>query len=133
MTDKLKDLRIEQGQKQRSQSSMWAVFVGVTLIIVAAVFLAWPRASDSERTVKKENDAAPDSISTNVAGPVSRPAAGAPDGVVLTVSGYIVNRARIEISPRFLSAVRQAWSRRIPDVDGLQQVGEEGIAEEEMW
>lgn len=104
-TEKLKALAIAPEAKRRSQRSLWAIFVVIALATGAAVWLAWPRASDRTRVFGRAaaagvlgqaraattNDLVAETQSTNV---------------VLTVSGYVINRARIEISPRFPGVVQ---------------------------
>src|SRR5262249_30547779 len=68
-----------------------------------------PRVSDKDRKIAGTTGAVP-AHPPAAAAPFqntnSAPAAQAGDRVVLTVSGYIVNRERIEISPRFLGVVK---------------------------
>ncbi|MGN6553486.1 MAG: efflux RND transporter periplasmic adaptor subunit [Verrucomicrobiota bacterium] len=102
MSDKLNNLHIDPEQKRRPQRSLWAIFVGVILLTALAIFYAWPRAKDKMRVVD-HGIKPPSAISgTNSSGTNS--AAGGE--VELTVSGYIINRARIELSPRFLGVVQ---------------------------
>jgi HlyD family secretion protein len=105
-TDKLKDLQIQPQQRQRTQKTFWSIVVTVIVVALAALFFARPWAKDSRATAKAE--AIDKSVSTN------SPAATAPaipastadsDAHLLTVNGYIINRERIEISPRFLGVV----------------------------
>ena len=124
-SDKLNELRIKAEAKQRSRISPWLIFLGVTALTLVAVFFAWPRATDNIRLVgKKETPAAtagsspgstagekPGSKNPISSGSNSSPAtashsAGKSGDAVLTVSGYIVNRERIALSPRFLGVVK---------------------------
>jgi RND family efflux transporter MFP subunit len=81
-----------------------AIFLFVGLVTVATLVLAWPRASDKIRRLG--------GISTNTLPAVAlsdtniAAASRTDDSTVLTVSGYIINRERIEISPRFLGVVK---------------------------
>lgn len=107
-TDKLKSLQIERGQKQRPTGVLWTIVIVVVLVTLAAVYLARTKGGDGTRTVKAgakgetvstppvAND--PIATSTNVPAP-------APSDSTLTVSGYIINRERIELSPRFMGVV----------------------------
>jgi RND family efflux transporter MFP subunit len=121
--DKLQSLRIPTEAKTRSQNSVWIIFVVVFAIAAGAVFLAWPRESDKVRTVGKKPApaknasseslpaAASSTTSTSGGSESTRPAASAtpapkPGASILTVSGYIINRERIELSPRFMGMVR---------------------------
>ena len=89
--------------------------LAVLLVRFAAVAFIKPWARD-KREISDGSAAAASSISTNAAAilpaadtsaqkPAAVPAAPAGDSV-LTVSGYIINRERIEISPRFLGVVK---------------------------
>ena len=108
--DKLKTLAIAPEQKKRPQRSIRAIFLGVGVITAAAIWLAWPREQDNRRVVKTgvkpPTNSSPvlAASSTKTATPGSSSVVPAGD-VVLTVSGYIINRERIEISPRFLGVV----------------------------
>src|SRR5687767_10464580 len=106
----LKKLSIDRSVKHRSQRPLWTIFLGVIIITGVALFYWWPRATDKIRMVKGKTavaQAPTDSSSsptsdTNVAATAKPPAAsGRVEGSVLTVSGYIINRERIELSPRF--------------------------------
>lgn len=109
-SDKLKSLQIDRTQKARPQGMLWTIFIVVIVITVAAMFFARPKASDSTRQLKdspktsSSNAAAvasvPEPVSTNSAASPSRSSES-----TLTVSGYIINRERIEISPRFMGVV----------------------------
>ena len=105
MTDKLKSLQIDPEQKRRPQGSLWAIFVGVIVIVAFAVYFAWPRASDKQRIVQGTRPAT-NSVHTAEPVNVTNTPTAAPGDVLLTVSGYIINRARIELSPRFLGVVK---------------------------
>jgi len=82
----------------------------VILVTGGALFLAWPRASDKVRIFEREG-AVTTRAETRIAS-ASDTMASAPkdsaiagDDVVLTVSGYIINGTRIELSPRFMGVV----------------------------
>jgi len=120
--EKLQQLRIASDYKRRSGASLWLIIGGVVVVTGLVVYFAVPRASDSIRSGMKSNrnasgkndkaGASPGmgsaSASTGSVGmaaaATSGPARG--EGVVLTVSGYIVNRERIELSPRFIGVVK---------------------------
>ena len=109
--DKLQKLKIDSPSKQRTQRPFWSILIGIALVIAVALYYWWPRETDKIRLVKGKNAAKtseaksvpPDSTRTNIA-PTS-PVPGAVEGSVLTVSGYIINRERIELSPRFMGTV----------------------------
>ncbi len=112
--EKLKALQIDPDQKQRPQGSFWLILLAVLAVVAVSAFFAWPRLKDQQRIkltgVKPPTNAAsPQTVAsrTELAGTPGNPGAStSKDDVVLTVSGYIVNRERIEISPRFLGVVK---------------------------
>src|SRR5439155_19229 len=61
-------------------------------------------ADKDKSTPLRQNSNAPASVTSN--------ATSRPDGAVLTVSGYIVNRERIELSPRFMGVVKWIGVRK---------------------
>jgi HlyD family secretion protein len=106
--DKLKSLQIEHGQKKRPTGVIWLIVVVVVVITLGAIYLARPKEGDGPRMVKSDAKAATASTSGTATLPVAA-STNAPDASskdsVLTVSGYIVNRERIELSPRFMGVV----------------------------
>jgi len=109
-SEKLKQLQIQPEAKRRSNASTWAIFLFVFLATAAAVFFAWPREGDNQRVASGSKDgklttASPDAKKSER--PATQPASSAsPAGSVLTVSGYIIARERIELSPRFMGVVK---------------------------
>ncbi|HKI70549.1 MAG TPA: efflux RND transporter periplasmic adaptor subunit, partial [Verrucomicrobiae bacterium] len=108
--DKLKNLQIQPGQKRRRQRPFWTILIVVATVTFAAVYFAWPRAEDNRRvmnggdSVTLTNSA---SENTGTASATSKNSDSRQNGdVVLTVSGYIINREHIELSPRFLGVVK---------------------------
>jgi len=123
--DKLRSLQIEPEAKGRSQGVLWVIFIAVGLITVFVGYRAWPR-PEGERRLPGATDGKaekPSSSSAALAQPTT-PVSNQPNravatfapaplnGSVLTVSGYIVNRERIEISPRFLGQVKWIGARK---------------------
>jgi RND family efflux transporter MFP subunit len=125
--DKLKQLRIASERKQRPQGGFWILIGVVAAITLVVVYFAIPRASDSVRSGMTSNRDAKDKDKdkskagsaaasasagygagegTNSAAGSSAAASGRIPGSILTASGYIVNRERIEISPRFMGVVK---------------------------
>jgi HlyD family secretion protein len=108
--DQLQKLRIASEQKQRSSSSLWIIVGAVLLLTLVVGYFAIPRASDSERKGLKSGKDAPASIDplaqagVNASPDPTKPGATASDSL-LTASGYIIARERIEISPRFMGVV----------------------------
>jgi HlyD family secretion protein len=113
-SDKIKELHIPQSDKQRPEGSMFAIFLIVILVTGIAVYFAWPRAKDKVRVLTNgETKFAPGAVAnkasasatTAVSSTAMNQAAGSSPDAVLTVSGYIINRERIELSPRYLGTV----------------------------
>lgn len=101
-SQQLEKLRIRSEDKQRKRGTAWLIFGGVILATAIAIYFAWPRSEErrlASATPPASSPAKSTSASTNVL-------SGSATDAVLTVSGYIVNRERIEISPRFLGVVK---------------------------
>ena len=75
--DQLRQLQIPPEAKDRPARSFWTIVFVVALLLGGAVYLAVPRASDSQRVVKAGPSAAPGAGSTNAA-TSPRPAPAAP-------------------------------------------------------
>lgn len=125
---KVSQLRIDPAAKRRSSGTLWLIFLVVFLLAAASVLVWRPWEAETIRVMgadgksksagevvaaKKsaEKSASATVPSTNApsAGGMterSQPRTASADGVVLTVSGYIINRERIELSPRFMGQVR---------------------------
>lgn len=106
-SEHLERLRIRSDAKRRPQRAVWMIFGVVLLLTAGALYLAWPRLQDKFRYVggsPQTNPAAPANLALN--SPSTPPPREATSDSVLTVSGYIVNRERIELSPRFLGVVK---------------------------
>ena len=95
---KLQTIQIPEGRRQRSQGSFGYIILGVILVTAVALYFAKPWASDTRIGAGKT--AQPAAIT-----PASEKPAKAGDAQ-LTVSGYIINRERIEISPRSMNEVK---------------------------
>jgi HlyD family secretion protein len=113
--DRIQELQIDQGARRRSTTGVWLIFLGVLAITGVAIYFAWPRAEDQRRpavgTVPAVEARSDGSVargdSTATASAVSSVSAADRGGnAVLTVTGYIINRERIELSPRFLGVVK---------------------------
>jgi HlyD family secretion protein len=131
--DQLKALEIRRDAKSRPRRQLWTIIVGVTALTGAALFFAWPRVSDKVRIAKVA--AKPLERSNNPAmRPATNPGPAAVDpgaapakaadasGAVLTVSGYIINRERIELSPRFMGLVKWIGVKKGDPVTNTQVV-----------
>jgi HlyD family secretion protein len=100
--EKLKNLQIDPERKHRPKGALRTIFIVVIVATGVALYFAWPRLSDSRRL--KQSGVVPPSATgaaaTNAASGALR------DDVLITVSGYIINRERIELSPRFPGVVK---------------------------
>jgi HlyD family secretion protein len=114
--DPLERLRISSQQKRRRGSSVTWIVVGVLLVVGAAAYFAIPRKGDNLRApvtvATKPGAGKPVSAGSAVSGvagitnaPSSATRTTRVEGSVLTATGYIVARERIEISPRFMGVV----------------------------
>src|SRR6187401_1932638 len=99
--DKLKELQIAPEHKRRPKLSIWIIGLAVCLVTALAIFFALPRGKDQQRVVNPGMKPPTNSGAAQPGNEAKAPA-GSNSNVVLTVSGYIVNHERIEISPRFL-------------------------------
>jgi HlyD family secretion protein len=115
--DKLKALEIRAEAKARPRRQLWTILLGIAAATGLAVYYAWPRATDNQRITKvaaKPVGGGATSVGLIEAASPGRGAnqatasgnRGKPADSVLTVSGYIINRERIELSPRFMGLVK---------------------------
>lgn len=107
-TQKLAEIRIDRSQRQRRQGPFWTILLLVLAITLVAAYFAWPGKSEERRVMdtrsaSERKAATPPPAQANPE-PRATPSGTASD-VVLTVSGYIVNHERIELSPRFQDTV----------------------------
>lgn len=101
----LEKLRIPSAQRKGRGVSALLIYGIVTLALVLGIFFAWPRAADKQRIVKPSEPYEGEKASP-ISAPSTAPAPAAPGEVLLTTSGYIINRERIELSPRFVGIVK---------------------------
>ena len=113
--DVLEKLRIPETERSSRGVPAALIYVAAAVVLAIAAFFAWPRNSDERRIVSQTNPHA----SPSPAAPASKPAAG---DVLLTTSGYIINRERIELSPRFVGTVRWMGVRKGDPVKAGQVV-----------
>lgn len=110
----LSQLQIDPSQKRRPRGSVKTIFIVVILTVAAAAYFAWRRPGSERNGVgTKVESAKPIASTDQVATPkpanaiATTASPASPDSpFVLTVSGYIINRERIEISPRFQGVVK---------------------------
>jgi RND family efflux transporter MFP subunit len=104
--EKLKSLRIEPQFKRRSGRSFVFIILGIVGILGTAAFMTRPWDRESQRIMRAGPvNAAATAETTDTNTPAACNASGCADSAALTVSGYIINAARIQISPRFLGVV----------------------------
>ena len=103
--DDLEKLRIPQSQRSSRGVYTALIYGAVAVVLLIAAWFAWPRASDSKRLVAQTKPHQADAASPAPL-PVPAPSTPAPGATLLTTSGYIINRERIELSPRFVGTVR---------------------------
>jgi len=117
-TSNLSQLQIDPALKRRPRGTVKVIFAVVAAAVIAAVYFAShrpggePRSAGPELPTKAKAESDTLAITHNpatpgpiVAGP--KPASSStPADTLLTVSGYIINRERIEISPRFQGVVK---------------------------
>jgi HlyD family secretion protein len=110
-SEKLRSLQIRPEAKTRPQRTIWIIFVGVILLTSVFVFYAWPKKGDERRLFGADKVTAGSRAGVNAA-PITNSAPSRTNDSVLTVSGYIVTRERIELSPRFLGTVKWIGVRK---------------------
>lgn len=118
-SQQLEKLRIRVESKQRKRGTPWLIFGGVLALTGAAIYFAWPKGEERRlggMASSTNRSAGSLSASTNAM------ASGSASDAVLTVSGYIVNRERIEISPRFLGVVKWIGVKKGDTVTNSQVV-----------
>ena len=105
--DKLKALQIDRGQKQRPTGVIWTIVIVVIVITLGAIYFARPKSGADMRIVKSGAKSTASEVVTNSSANIqtTNVAATTASDSVLVVSGYIINRARIELSPRFMGVV----------------------------
>lgn len=115
-TEQLRALQISPDEKRRPQRAFWSIVLVVAGVLLGTVAFIKPWAKDKREIVDNTTLSATGTVSSNTAAAQvvaetraqksSSSAPTASSDSVLTVSGYIVNRERIEISPRFLGVVK---------------------------
>jgi HlyD family secretion protein len=104
---KLQSIHIPQNQRRRSQGAFWMILFLVIGATGVAFYFANPWKKD-----ERDLEGAPAGKAATASSPAAsaKPAAKGPEAKpgdsVLTVSGYIINRERIEVSPRVMNEVK---------------------------
>jgi RND family efflux transporter MFP subunit len=119
-TEQLRSLRISPEAKRRPQRAYWGILLTVAAVLLGTVAFIQPWAKDKRElaavaaagaetstnaAAQPAKNGSLDPVAPGAAATKAASAAGGGDSV-LTVSGYIVARERIEISPRFLGVVK---------------------------
>ena len=102
---KLQSIQIPEGRRQRSQGAFRFIILGVIIATAIALYFAKPWATDSRTGTGKDAHAETKSAGQLPVAPASSKPAKAGDAL-LTLSGYIINRERIELSPRAMNEVK---------------------------
>lgn len=100
---KLQSIQISDTQRRRSQGAFWWIVLLVIAATGTALYVAKPWAKDSRDLEKPAATASGEPVKI-APQPKVKPVEK-PGDVSLTVSGYIVNRERIEVSPRVMNQV----------------------------
>jgi HlyD family secretion protein len=134
-SEKLSQLSIDPAKKRRSRTLVNVIVGTVILVTVIAILLARPWSEEGQRVFKGQKASKEQPSGGPAAAGASRaaatptqassvaPASGAGvNGPVLTASGYIINRERIELSPRFMGVVKWIGVRKGDSVTNGQVV-----------
>jgi RND family efflux transporter MFP subunit len=100
---KLHTIQIPEGRRKRSQGAFRFIILLVVIATAVALYVAKPWVTDARTGTGKDSEKKP-ATQLPVA-PVPEKPAKAGDAL-LTVSGYIINRERIELSPRTMNEVK---------------------------
>lgn len=103
---KLQNIQISEASRQRSQGPFRFIIVGVVAVTAIALYVAKPWAKDARIGTGKEAEAKPAKAAVPKVSEPSREKPVKAGDSVLTVSGYIINRERIELSPRTMNEVK---------------------------
>jgi HlyD family secretion protein len=106
---------IRSDERKRNVLPTWVIFAAVVLLTTGTIYLAVPRASDRQRimnTTEKPSAAATSAAEAPATEATAARAPGEVPNSILTVSGYIVNRERIELSPRFVGVVKWLGAKK---------------------
>jgi HlyD family secretion protein len=100
-TQRLQQLKIESSSRRRRKGSFRAILIAIILVLLAGGWFAFLKGGDNSRV---RGEAPKTAASTTPA--ETKPEPVRAGDTVFTASGYIINRERIEISPRFIGVVK---------------------------
>jgi len=115
--ERLKRIRIEPDERKPRRSKVAALFLVVGLATLALALLAWPR-KEKVRTIgslpagNRSHSTPAGSTAQPTPAPTPAEAPAAAGQSVLTTSGYLINRERIELSPRMVGIVKWLGVRK---------------------
>jgi HlyD family secretion protein len=109
--DRSKALQLDPRMKKRPGIATTLIFLTVLLIGGGALFMAWPREEDQRRLTGGNSAGGQQTSQGGGTDKAPRKISKAAD-TVLTVSGYIITRERIELSPRFMGVVKWIGVRK---------------------
>lgn len=101
--EQIRKLQIQPEAKSRPRGTLWIIFFAV--IVVGAVAAFFALSQKGERRIFNRGTNVTETAKNNFPSATTNSPSTQSSDAVLTVSGYIVNRERIEISPRFLGVV----------------------------
>jgi HlyD family secretion protein len=99
---KLQSIQIPESRRRRSQGAFWMILLLVAAVTAGALYFARPWAEDARDT--KQAGAAPATGSSTA--PATAASEAKPGDAILALTGYIINRERIEVSPRVMNEVK---------------------------
>ena len=99
---KLQSIHIPDGQRRRTNGSFWFIVLLVVAATGVALYFARPWADDTRDLKPAQPGAAGATVGKS---DTVKKADTKPGDAVLTVSGHIINRERIEVSPRVMNQV----------------------------
>ncbi len=102
--EQIRKLQIQPEARSRPRGTLWIIFFAVIVVGAVAAFFALSQKNEARIFNRGTNIGATANASSPATAATNSSSAQSSDAV-LTVSGYIVNRERIEISPRFLGVV----------------------------
>ncbi len=114
-TERIQEIKIHESERKRNTSPFFWIILFVALPTMAAVVLAAMR-QQGERTIGEINQSSASENPTSAPAPttavVAAPETKDGEEILLTVSGYIINRERIELSPRSLGVVKWLGAKK---------------------